>query len=46
VHRSFTVAMDKIDRVRHHAASIGGKAIPISRNNRKEVYRRIGETGQ
>ena len=46
VHRSFTVAMDKIDRVRHHAASIGGKAIPISRNNRKKVYRRIGETGQ
>jgi DNA-binding LytR/AlgR family response regulator len=42
VHRSYTVALDKIDQVRHHCAHIGIKAIPISRANRQEVYRRLG----
>jgi DNA-binding LytR/AlgR family response regulator len=41
VHRSYTVAIKKIDHVRHHCAHIGAKAIPISRANREEVYRRL-----
>lgn len=43
VHRSYTVAMEKIDRIRDHFAHIGEKQIPISRAHRQEVYRRIGE---
>jgi DNA-binding LytR/AlgR family response regulator len=43
VHRSYTVAMDKIDKVRHHQVHIRGRSIPISRANRPEVYRRIGQ---
>jgi DNA-binding LytR/AlgR family response regulator len=42
VHRSYTVALKKIDHVRHHCAHIGAKVIPISRANREEVYRRLG----
>jgi DNA-binding LytR/AlgR family response regulator len=42
VHRSYTVALNKIDHVRHHCAHIGSKAVPISRANRQEVYRRLG----
>jgi DNA-binding LytR/AlgR family response regulator len=41
VHRSYTVAIKKIDHIRHHCAHIGSKAIPISRANREEVYRRL-----
>jgi DNA-binding LytR/AlgR family response regulator len=41
VHRSYTLALDKIDQVKHHCAHIKGKAIPISRANRQEVYRRL-----
>jgi DNA-binding LytR/AlgR family response regulator len=43
VHRSYTVALDKIDQVRQHCAHIRGKTIPISRANREEVYRRLGQ---
>lgn len=43
VHRSYTVAMDKIDKVRHHQIHIRGRSIPISRANRPEVYRRLGQ---
>ena len=43
VHRSYTVAIDKVDRVKHHCAHIGAKAIPISRAHRPEVYRRLGQ---
>jgi DNA-binding LytR/AlgR family response regulator len=43
VHRSYTIALDKIDQVRHHCAHIKGKAIPISRANRQEVYQRLGQ---
>ena len=43
VHRSYTVAMDKIDKVRHHQVHIRGRSIPISRANRPEVYRRMGQ---
>jgi DNA-binding LytR/AlgR family response regulator len=43
VHRSYTLAVDKVDRIRHHCAHIGEKAIPISRSNREEAYRRLGQ---
>lgn len=42
VHRSFTLSIDKVDRIRQHCAHIGAKAIPISRANREEAYRRLG----
>jgi len=41
VHRSYTLALDKVDQVIQHCAHIRGKAIPISRANRQEVYRRL-----
>jgi DNA-binding LytR/AlgR family response regulator len=43
VHRSYTLALDKIDQIKHHCAHIGGKVIPISRANRQEVYHRLGQ---
>ncbi len=43
VRRSYTVALKKIDHVRHHCAHIGAKAIPISRTCRQEVYRRLNQ---
>ena len=43
VHRSFTLSVDKVDRIKHHCAYIGEKSIPISRANREEAYRRIGQ---
>jgi DNA-binding LytR/AlgR family response regulator len=43
LHRSYTVAIDKIDKVRHHQVHIQGKSLPISRANRPELYRRMGQ---
>jgi len=43
VHRSFTLALDRVDRVSQHCAHIGDKQIPISRAHRQEVYRRLGQ---
>ena len=43
VHRSYTLALAKIDQVRQHRAHIGGKLIPISRACRQEVYRRLNQ---
>jgi DNA-binding LytR/AlgR family response regulator len=41
VHRSYTLATDKIDQVRQHCAHIGTKSIPISRAHRHELYLRL-----
>ena len=41
VHRSYTLAIEKIDRIRQHCAHIGQKIIPISRAHRRELYRRL-----
>lgn len=41
VHRSYTIAIDKIDRVRQHCAQIGSTSIPISRAHRRELYARL-----
>jgi two-component system LytT family response regulator len=43
VHRSFTLALDKIDQIRHHCAHIGAAKIPISRAHRQELYRRLNK---
>lgn len=43
VHRSFTLAIDKIDQIRHHCAHIGAATIPISRAHRQALYRRLGK---
>jgi DNA-binding LytR/AlgR family response regulator len=42
VHRSYTLALDRVDRVSQHCAYIGDKIIPISRAHRQEVYHRLG----
>jgi DNA-binding LytR/AlgR family response regulator len=43
VHRSYTVALDKINQIRQHCAHIGNRAIPISRAHRQDLYRRLGK---
>ncbi|HEV2482647.1 MAG TPA: LytTR family DNA-binding domain-containing protein [Puia sp.] len=43
VHRSYTLALDRVDRVSQHCAHVGNKHIPISRAHRQEVYRRLGQ---
>ena len=43
VHRSYTISIGKVDRISQHCAHIGDKIIPISRANRAEVYRRLGQ---
>jgi DNA-binding LytR/AlgR family response regulator len=43
VHRSYTLALDRVDRVSQHCAHIGDKIIPIARTRRQEVYRRLGQ---
>ena len=43
VHRSYTLALHKVDRVSQHCAHIGDKLIPISRAHRQEVYQRLGQ---
>ncbi|HXD76965.1 MAG TPA: LytTR family DNA-binding domain-containing protein [Puia sp.] len=42
VHRSYTLALDKIDQVREHFAYIGAAVIPVSRAHRQELYRHLG----
>jgi two-component system LytT family response regulator len=43
VHRSYTLALHRVDRVSQHCAHIGDKLIPISRAHRQEVYRLLGQ---
>lgn len=43
VHRSYTISIGKVDKISQHCAHIGDKVIPISRANRPEVYRRLGQ---
>jgi two-component system, LytTR family, response regulator len=43
VHRSYTLALDKIDQVRQHCAHIGTATIPISRAHRRDFYHRLGK---
>lgn len=41
VHRSFTIALDKVTVVNTDAVEIQGTPIPISREHRQEAFRRI-----
>jgi DNA-binding LytR/AlgR family response regulator len=41
VHRSYTIALDKIDQIRQHCAHIGATTIPISRAHRQDLYSRL-----
>jgi DNA-binding LytR/AlgR family response regulator len=41
VHRSYTLALDRVDRISQHCAHIGDVRIPIARAHRQEVYRRL-----
>jgi DNA-binding LytR/AlgR family response regulator len=41
VHRSFTIALDKVNLIDGNCVDIEGKLIPISREHRQEVFRKI-----
>jgi len=41
LHRSYTVALDKIDLLRNNTVHIQGTSIPVSRENRQELRRRL-----
>jgi DNA-binding LytR/AlgR family response regulator len=41
VHRSFTIAVDKVNVIEGNCLEIEGKLIPISREHRQEVFKRI-----
>jgi DNA-binding LytR/AlgR family response regulator len=41
IHRSFTIAIDKVNMIEGNCVEIDGKLIPISREHRQEVLRRI-----
>ena len=41
IHRSFTIAIDKVNVIEGNCIEIGGKLIPISREHRQEVLKRI-----
>jgi DNA-binding LytR/AlgR family response regulator len=41
IHRSFTIAVDKVTAVDANGVEISGKLIPISRDLKQEVVKRI-----
>ena len=41
IHRSFTVAMDKVNSVEGHCVEIEGKLIPMSRELRQEILKKV-----
>jgi DNA-binding LytR/AlgR family response regulator len=41
VHRSFTIAIDKVSMIEGNCVEIAGKLIPISREHRQEVLKKI-----
>jgi len=43
VHRSYTIALDKITGIDGHCVDIAGKLIPVSRENRADVFRKLGK---
>ena len=45
VHKSYMVALEKIESVERHRIKIGDKLIPISTAYRERFYRRIAPTG-
>jgi len=43
VHRSYTIALDKINGIDGNCVDIAGKLIPVSRENRPDVFRKLGK---
>ena len=43
VHKSFIIALDKIDSIRNDIIRIGQRDIPLSRNCREDFFRKINE---
>ena len=43
VHRSFLVAVSKIEKVERHQVTVGGKIVPVSEAYADEIYRVIGK---
>jgi DNA-binding LytR/AlgR family response regulator len=43
VHRSYTIALDKITAVDGNCVDIAGKLIPVSREHRPDVFRKLGK---
>lgn len=43
LHRSYTVALDKIDGFRNNTVHIRDKVLPVSRENRQELRRRLSK---
>jgi len=43
VHRSYTIALDKINGIDGNCVDIAGKLIPVSRENRPNVFRKLGK---
>jgi DNA-binding LytR/AlgR family response regulator len=41
IHRSFTIAVDKVNAIEGNFVEIGGQHIPVSREHRQEVLKRI-----
>ena len=41
IHRSFIVALDKIEAFRADSVSVGGKELPIGRNYRPDIHRTL-----
>lgn len=41
IHRSFTIAIDKVGAIENNCVEINGKQIPISREHRQEVLKKI-----
>jgi DNA-binding LytR/AlgR family response regulator len=41
IHRSFTIGIDKVDSIENNCVEINGKQIPISREHRQEVLKKI-----
>jgi len=43
VHNSYIVSLDKIEHIERDRIKIGDALIPVSKRNRKEFYRKIGQ---
>lgn len=43
VHRSYTIALDKIDGIDGNCVDIAGKLVPVSREHRQDVFRKLGK---
>jgi DNA-binding LytR/AlgR family response regulator len=45
VHRSFVIAIDKVDTIQKHSVRIKGKKIPIGESYRDDFFKRISYSG-